>query len=216
VCQLTHAIGIVGHVSRSDEAYALMAATGAVYMSLDNGNLGCSGNHFRVWRHLAERWAPHVGYLVVLEDDAVPCENFTDQLAAALALQFSPIVSLYLGRQRPPHLQYMIGPATKRADQRDASWIVSRHVLHAVGLAVRADLVADMLAHLDRELPIDDAIDEWANRHRYRVAYTWPSIVDHADGETLLKHPDGIAREPGRVAWKHGARDEWTYTQVEM
>jgi GR25 family glycosyltransferase involved in LPS biosynthesis len=213
---LTYAIGIVAHVARGEQAHQLMSDVGAAFCAIDNGNLGCSGNHRKVWRHLAKRFAAHADYLVVLEDDAIPCDDFPQQLEQALSATTAPIVSLYLGRLRPPHLQYMIEPATARADAADASFILSRHLLHAVGLAVRADLVPDMLGELDEELPIDEAIHGWANKHRYRIAYTWPSICDHADGETLLQHRDGQQREPGRIAWKHGGRDKWTHQFIEM
>jgi GR25 family glycosyltransferase involved in LPS biosynthesis len=214
--QLNHAIGIVAHVARAKEAHKLMRDVRASYSSLDNGAFGCHLNHKKVWRYLAERQAPHHEWCVVLEDDAIPCKGFRTQLEQALAATTAPIVSLYLGRLRPPHWQYMIEPATARADAADASFIVSRQLLHAVGLAVRSDLVKDMLANLNEELPIDEAIGEWANKRRYRIAYTWPSLVDHADGETLLQHRDGQAREPGRVAWKFGVRSNWSHTYVEM
>ena len=212
----TYAIGVVAHVSRANQAHALMDQAGAAYMSLDNGNLGCGGNHRKVWRHLDKHHARNAYWLLTLEDDAIIPDGFQEQLDRVLAVTPAPIVSFYLGRLRPPHLQYMIEPATKRADDRDASWIVSRQLLHAVGLAIRSDLVKDMLSSLDEELPIDDAINVWANKHRYRIGYTWPSLVDHADGETLLQHPDGHQREPGRVAWRSGTRDTWTHQLVEM
>ena len=75
----TYAIGIVAHVERAQRAHDLMDSVGAAYASLDNGILGCNGNHRKVWRHLAERFSAHVGYLVVLEDDAVPVEGFAEQ-----------------------------------------------------------------------------------------------------------------------------------------
>jgi GR25 family glycosyltransferase involved in LPS biosynthesis len=210
----TFAIGIVAHVARTEQANKLMADTGAVFTSLDNGNLGCGGNHRKVWRHLTEHCS--ADWLVVLEDDALPVAGFTDQLRAALTTAPAPVVSLYLGRLRPTSLQHMIQPAIVRADQQNAHWLVSRQLLHAVGLAIRADIVPDMLASLDEEAPIDDAIHGWVNQRHHRVGYTWPSLVEHADGETLLRHRDGHKREPGRVAWSTGTRDRWENRTVEM
>lgn len=213
---MSYAIGIVAHVSRGEQAHKLMEDVGACYASFDNSNLGCGGNHRKVWRHLSKRFGPHVNHLVVLEDDAIPVDGFNEQLEQALAIHAAPVVSLYLGRLRPPHLQFMIEPAIERAVAAEASWIVSRQLLHAVGLAIRADLVPDMLANLNEELPIDEAIGEWVNRKHYRIAYCHPSIVQHQDGETLLQHRDGLPREPGRVAHRFGRRDEWSDRVVEM
>jgi hypothetical protein len=214
---LSYAIGIVAHVARADAAHKLFDDVAACYMSLDNGTFGCRGNHVKTWRHLSDRFAAHHSHLVCLEDDAVPVDGFNDQLDQVLAANpTASIISLYLGQLRPPHLQYMIGPAMLRAETADASFIVSRQLLHAVGLVIRADLVNDMLANLNEALPIDEAIGEWANKRRYGIAYTHPSICDHADGDTLLQHRDGIPRERGRVAWYAGTRDEWTHRKVEM
>lgn len=213
---MSYAIGIVAHTARAARSHELMHGVGAAFCSIDNGNLGCGGNHRKVWRHLSKRFAAHKTWLVVLEDDAVPVEGFAEQLEAALNVHAAPVVSLYLGRLRPPHYQYLIEPAVKRADEQDANFIVSPHVLHAVGLAIRSDLVADMLDNLDEELPIDEAIGEWVNKRHYRCAYTYPSIVDHQDGETLLTHRDQQPREPGRVAWRFGVRDNWQNTTMEM
>lgn len=213
---MSYAIGIVGHVARAEAAHQLMDDAGAAYLSLDDGNLGCGGNHRKTWHYLLKRHAAYVDWLVLLEDDAVPVEGFKDQLEQALAVAPAPILSFYLGRLRPPHLQYMIEPAIKRADEADASWIVSRQLLHAVGLAIRSTIVEDMLDSLDEELPIDEAIGVWANKHRYRIGYTHPSICNHQDGPTLEQHRDGQAREAGRVAWKFGRRDVFSHSYVEM
>jgi hypothetical protein len=124
-------------------------------------------------------------------------------------------VSLYLGRLRPPQYQHMIQPAIDRAEASGAHWLVSRQLLHAVGVAIRGDLLDDMLSHLD-DSPIDEAINTWVNRKFYRVAYTFPSLVQHDDGPTLIQHRDGQHREPGRVAWKTGTREHWENRIVEM
>ena len=213
---LSYAIGVVAHTARAEQAHTLMETVGAAYMSIDNGAFGCRGNHIKTWRHLSDRFAPHKTWLVVLEDDATPVDGFNEQLENALATHTAPVVSLYLGRLRPPHFQHMIEPATKRADNHDANFIISRQMLHAVGLAIRSDLVADMLDNLNEILPIDEAIGEWVNKRRYRIAYTWPSIIDHADGDTLLQHRDGHKRQPGRIAWRCGVRSNWTDRTVEM
>ena len=212
----TCAIGIVGHIDRADAAHQLMADTDAAYLSLDNGTYGCHGNHRRVWRHLSERFGPHVDWLVVLEDDAIPCADFTEQLHQALSVSLNPIVSLYLGRLRPTHLQYMVEPALQRAADNDASLLISRHMLHAVGVAIQSARVPELLAEVTENLPIDEAIGAWAIQRHFRIAYTHPSLVDHTDGDTLLKHPDNQKREPGRVAWRFGTRRSWNYEIVEM
>ncbi|MFP9166993.1 hypothetical protein ACLI1Y_16695, partial [Enterococcus faecalis] len=78
---MTYRIGIVGHNKRAAAAHNLMEATGAAFLSLDNGSKGCNGNH----RHVLE-WlsTSPTEWVVVLEDDAQPIDDFRTQLDKAL------------------------------------------------------------------------------------------------------------------------------------
>jgi hypothetical protein len=53
-----------------------METVGAAYISIDNGTLGCEGNHRKVWQwlndHATTKW------VVVLEDDAPQDLNMRD------------------------------------------------------------------------------------------------------------------------------------------
>jgi len=191
----------------------LAAMTKADFVSVDQGNLGASTNHRIVWRSLHNGTTAH--WLVVLEEDAVPVNDFRAQLAEVLRVAPTPIVSLYLGKQRPPRHQGAIQNALARADSAGAQWITSNQLLHAVGVAVRTILVPDMLANLP-VLPIDQAISKWARAHRYQIGYCIPSLVQHRDGPSLISHPDGKARVPGRVAWRVGTRPRWSSVVVPL
>lgn len=214
---LTITIGIVGHIARGPGARKLMHTARAAFLSLDNGTYGADANHRRTWERLSTTTTPNPdSWLVVLEDDAVPCDDFRNQLEEALAVAPAQIVSLYLGQQRPPQFQWAIEPAIEKAEKQGAAWLVGRQLIHAVGVAIRADLVPAMLDDLDREFPIDESLNLWVNKRMYRVAYPIPSLIDHADGETLIKHRDGQPRDPGRVAWRFGARSEWNRDFVDI
>lgn len=128
---------------------------------------------------------------MVLEDDALHVSSWHAQLEAALETAPTPIVSFYLGRLRPPTCL----DALDKADANDAHWIVSNHCLHAVALAIRTELVDDMLRALRAYLPIDQAIGRWARQRAHEVAWA-PSLVDHADIGSLIRHLDGAPRVP--------------------
>lgn len=189
----------------------------AAHLAIDDGTLGCEGNHHRVWSHLAHSGAY---WTVVLEDDALPVPFFRDQLSDALAKSPASIVSLYLGRSRPPQWQKRIERATYAAKAHDASFILHTRLLHCVGVAIKSRLVTDMLAVTGtaacRGLPMDEAISAWARAHHYGVAYTWPSLVDHADGPTLAFHRDHAPRTAPRKAWSVGTRKRWSTAHVAM
>lgn len=205
------ATGIVGHTTRSTHAEALARATGG-FVALDNGTLGCDRNHLSVLERLEH--APST-WTVVLEDDATVTPAFKDQLRHALPLAPSGVVSLYLGRLRPPQFQHAIAKATVAADAQDASWIVATRLFHAVGYAIKTPLLASLLDFAST-LPIDEHITAWAQLHGHVISYTWPSLVDHADLPTVVSHRDGEPRPPGRVAWRTGSREQWTTTAVAL
>lgn len=197
-------IGIVAHTSRRERALALRDQVQADYISIDDGTLGCSGNHHHVAHHLAgipSTWT------AILEDDALPVPNFRQQLQLALPMSPSPIVSAYLGKQRPPHWQPKIRKALTRSG--DTNWLIATHLLHAVAYCIRTDLLPSLLAH-HSDLDSDQHISNWAQTYGHTVAYTMPSLADHADLPTTTGHKDGHPRRPGRTAWVVGTRQHWS------
>ena len=212
-------IGIVAHVKRATQTHMLMDDTQAAYTSIDDGTLGCDGNHRHVWQWLLEHTTDE--WCIVLEDDAKPVAAFTSQAHQALTVAPSPVISFYLGRHHIPELEWEQRKqgAIRRADQADAHFITSNHLLHAVAIAVRTDHIARMLAHLNMlpdVLPIDEAITHWIQNTGQDVSYTWPSLVDHADQPTLFRHRDKLPRPPGRIAYRTGTHTTWTDRAVTM
>lgn len=205
-------IGIVAHTSRAELAHTLMADVGAAYLSMDDGTLGCNGNHLKVLTWLNKHTTP---WAVTMEDDAKPIPGFTTQLQQVLAVAPTPIVSLYLGRQRPPHWQKRIATALAHAQHMDAHFIKATSLLHAVGYAIRTELLPSLLAHTTT-LPIDQHISNWAKQHGHTIGYTHGSLLDHLDGPTTVQHPDKRTRRPGRTAWTLGPRPNWHSQSVPM
>ena len=205
-------IGIVAHTSRVQAAKQLHRTTKADFISIDNGMMGCDDNHETVQHHLA---ALPSTWSVVLEDDAQPIDDFRHQLHAALVMAPSPIASLYLGKKRPPHWQKRIATALAEADQSNANWIIGTHLLHAVGYAIKTELLPNLLRHTT-ELPVDQHISSWARSHGHLISYCIPSLIDHADGPTVVNHPDKQPRRPGRKAWTVGTRERWTSDAVML
>ena len=203
---------MVAHTSRSSEAHQLADTVEADFISVDDGALGCNNNHALVQHTISVM--PSV-WSVFLEDDAVPVEHFRTQIAQALDVAPSPIVSLYLGRRRPPHWQVRFAAAIAEAKHENAHWIVSTHLFHAVGYAIRSDLLPSLLTHVSNR-PVDEHISGWAQHHGHTVAYTAPSLVDHADWPTVVDHPDGDVRRPGRRAWTVGGRNLWAPKSVPL
>lgn len=210
-------LAIVAHTKRAEQAHHLMETVGAAYMTIDNGTLGAERNHTKAWTWLRDNATDD--WCIVLEDDAVPVTGFRHQLSEALQQAPTPtVVSLYMGRKRPPHWQQHLKEATEKATNNpDVSWITGTHLLHAVGIAIKTDLVADMLTHTaTTRYPWDYRVAAWALTRKHPIHYTWPSIVDHADQPTVTRHPDKMPRTPGRTAWMAAPRTTWTSTAIPL
>jgi GR25 family glycosyltransferase involved in LPS biosynthesis len=209
-------IGVVAHILRQSYAQQLADQVDAATISFDDGMLGVNKNHIKVWTNLLQQGGD---WLVVLEDDAVPVDDFRYHLTQALINAPTDIVSLYLGTGYPKAWQRFI--KTAMADKSDANYIVSTHLLHAVGTAIKVDLVNDMLRFIswmsegERKWPIDEQITHWARMRGHKISYARPSLVDHMDGPTTVHHPDGQSRDGvKRRAWEVGTRDLWHRSKV--
>jgi len=196
----TFTVGLVAHESRRD--LIRYARTQADVVCVDDGTLGCEGNHVRTIRNALyehrDRFQDSLGWVVIIEDDAILCRDWRVRVNHALCNVPSAdvgIVSFYLGTGNPRYWQRGIKSAIREADAKRAPWIVSEHLLHGVGYALRVTDVPEILDHLDGlQLPIDEGITAWARENNVLVAYTWPSLVDHRDAPSVAVHKDGVVR----------------------
>lgn len=181
----------------------------ADFLAVDDGSLGCTRNHAAAWRQHAQ--AP-AGWNLNLEDDAVPVDMFRCQLEQALNVAPAPIVSLYLGGG-------YIGDGLTRAllespEGMDAHWAVTQGaIFHAVALAVREEILSPMIEYLEGQTrAVDSMLSSWAVRNSYQIAYSIPSLVDHADEKSLVTK---YRRSPRR-AFRTGQREGWCSKLIPM
>jgi GR25 family glycosyltransferase involved in LPS biosynthesis len=202
-------IGIISDTRRKDMGVKLSDLVDADFLSVDDGSLGCTQNHARAWRQHSTKPAD---WNLNLEDDAVPVENFRDQLDKALEAAPTPIVSLYLGGGYIG--DNMTGALLDDARAIGAHWAVTKGgILHAVALAVRQEILASMIEYLGaRTRAVDSTLSTWALNNSYEVGYSIPSLVDHADEKSLVTK---YRRSPRR-AFMTGRRDEWCSKLILM
>lgn len=177
------------------------------------------------WTDLATAWraalslahSRNQAWCGVLEDDAIPYAD--DSGTDSLLFPEPPapgIVSLYLGTNYPKHWVGAVADATRRADEKRASWIRSHRLLHGVAVAMPTDIVERMVAprrSCHSRMPYDETL---SYRNPFRtVWYPWPSPVDHADIGSLIEHADKQPRDLPRRAVRHG-RPAWTDRYVRI
>jgi len=188
-------IAIVAHPKRRAWAHRLSVATGGMIIPDDLG-LGAKANHLHAWEYLdnAGSLLPKQGdWGVVLEDDVVLCEDFERNLERMLDKAPSTVVSLYLGRGRPPQYQRRISSVIAN----DVSFITADALFSGQGYALPIGYfsapIIDQLWGID--LPIDEAITQWVRGWHGSVSYPKFSLIEHRDGPTLIDdHGDGQPR----------------------
>lgn len=186
---------VMAHPARMDAAVALAASVGAGLV-IDSLGVGETENGDRAWR----MFDPTADWHVVLQDDALPVEEFTAHVERALTAARWPIVSLYVGSGRP-HQRRVLN-RVQWAKAQGASWMEAPTMLWGVGIAMTTATVHEFLVWGDgKDGPYDRRIGRFARAIGSGVGYVLPSLVDHADGPTLVQHPWGPPLVPRRAVW---------------
>lgn len=185
---------VVGHYSRIGHAQRLAALLDA-HLLIDDGNHGANWNHRRAIEWAAEQPCR----VVVLEDDALPVTGFTELVGEWLNRFPDALVSFYLGTGRPPQYQMKIAERLIIADKTQAGYITLPRLIHGVCYSVPPHHINRVLSRWDRCKPADYAVGD---AYGGAVAYPCYSLVDHADGEPVERHPDSAPRTERRRAWR--------------
>lgn len=156
-----------------------------------------------VWDERESRWDtgkramlaydPACTHHAVIQDDVIPCRDLFAGLA--LALRHVPAgvpVCGYVGRVRP--YAQLVTCAAAEARARGASWLTMHTLNWGPLIVVPTDAIPEMVAYSDRlrDIPnYDRRLSRfWELQRQVPTWYTWPSLVDHADGPSLV---------PGRI-----------------
>ena len=185
---------VVGHVSRIGHAQRLAALLDA-HLLIDDGDHGANWNHRRALEWAAEQPCR----VVVLEDDAMPVPLFAQLVVDWLTRFTDDMLSFYLGTGRPPQYQVQIAERLIVADKAQADYITLPRLIHGVCYSVPPQHINRVLSRWDSSKPADYAVGD---AYGGAVIYPCYSLVDHADGEPVERHPDSAPRTERRRAWR--------------
>jgi len=168
-----------------------------------------------VWDKNDDRWDtgrrallafdPKATWHVVVQDDAILCEDFLPTVYKALDTlpkdDLMP-VSFYTGKVRPYAGQ--IQDAVANAKRNGLTWFAMRGPLWGVAVAIPVLLIKKMVKECDESNTpnYDMRMAEWFFANQIPCWYSVPSLVDHRVG------PDNPSLVPergsgaGRVAWE--------------
>ncbi|MEZ3222787.1 hypothetical protein [Escherichia coli] len=185
---------VVGHHSRIDHALCLAMRLDA-HLLIDYGNHGANWNHRRALEWASEQTCR----VVVVEDDAMPVGLFFTSVTSWLNRFPESLVSFYLGTGRPPQYQMQIAERLIVADKTQADYITLPRLIHGVCYSVPPQHIERVLSRWDSSKPADYAVGD---AYGGAVVYPCYSLVDHADGEPVERHPDNEPRTERRRAWR--------------
>lgn len=170
---------------------------------------------------------PAAEYHAVIQDDLLVCRDLFAGLERALeVLPADTPLSAYTGAVRPYKRQ--INRALSR-QHRPVSWLVMDGINWGPLLVVPTSHIPAMVDYYDSLVGVpnyDRRVSRyWRLRRGSDVWYTWPSLVDHADGPSLVEGRSGTARDGGghpRVAHTFLGEDrsaldvDWTGAAVPV
>ncbi|OXU34689.1 hypothetical protein [Enterobacter hormaechei] len=188
-------IAIVAHHSRRAMANDLASELEADSIFMDEHSAGANANHLRALSWAAEQ----SDRVIIIEEDALPVDGFRDKAQDWLTRFPDNLCSFYLGTGRPPQYQMQIAERLIVADKTRADYITLSRLIHGVCYSVPPKHVQRVLSRWDNSKPADYAVgDAWGGS----VIYPCYSLVDHADGEPVERHPDSAPRTERRRAWR--------------
>lgn len=184
-----------------------------------------------VWDEKNDRWDtgrramlsydPEATHHAVIQDDVLVCRDLCAGLERALACipEDVPLCG-YVGRVRP--YRTVVDRAVAQAGERPVSWLTMNLLGWGPLVVVPTAAIESMVAYCDTMHGVpnyDRRLSRyWETERRSRVWYTWPSLVDHADGPSLAGHhvTDRRREESTRVAHRFIGQDasaldvDWT------
>ncbi|WP_159795675.1 hypothetical protein [Puerhibacterium puerhi] len=206
---LTLSVVVMAHPRREAQAKELAWTVGADRIVWDEGR-GENDTGDRAWGAIDRR----ADWGLVLQDDAIAPMDLRYRFADGIATAPRTCIGLYVGTSYPmPHSH--IDSAVRAAETIGASWLETVSLLWGVGVAMPTEHVDPMLAFVEHSaLPYDRRLGRYFRDAGLPIRYTFPSLVDHRDGPTLLNPADGPRVLP-RKAHAYGV-PEWNERVVRF
>lgn len=181
-----------------------LLCTSSLFATVYDRGEGEWDTHSRAWATCLEKG--QATHALVLEDDAL-VPQYLDRGAREAAERFpNSAISLYFGDHenkynRASRVRRARDAARLAGSVDDVSWISTPGLWWGVAVILPVAWIEPMLAYWSKRKTglYDERISKWITMHeKGPVLNTWPSLVDHADGPSLLRR----SRKPGRRAFR--------------
>lgn len=185
---------------REDQVESLTRQLDRGDVSVVYDRLPASRDPEQRWANGRRAWLSHdrdTDWHVVIQDDAVVCEDFLAGLEKALTVVPTEVaVTAYVGRERPS--PEAVQRRVNEAKKSGSSWVRLNFLYWGLAVAVPTPVIGRMVAWGDRmhKANYDTRLGRWLrDEARWPVWGTHPSLVEHRDESSLVGHD-----VPGRVA----------------
>jgi hypothetical protein len=152
---------------------------------------------WRTHRACIESLPDDATHLLVVQDDALPCDRFADRTLELVDARRDRVIALFV-----PGLSHLARPATI-ARKRGAAWmdLPAASLIPLVAVVYPADFARGIPEYADRRrLTVkraDDAVvAQYAKAHRVQAGAPLPNLVEHLDGvpsAMRMRHGTGAA-----------------------
>jgi FkbM family methyltransferase len=164
-----------------------------------------------VWDQVNNRWDtgrramlafdPAATHHLVVQDDALLCEDFLPGVREALRYTPDNPVALYAGAVRPRSVE--VEQRVRMAKGQRLSWFQMEGPWWGVAVAVPTKFIPDMIRHCDKLAAIanyDMRMARYFGSIKVKCYYTIPSLVNHRIGKDEPSLVPGRGNLSGRVA----------------
>jgi hypothetical protein len=164
-----------------------------------------------------EAFDPAASHHLVLQDDTIIPRDLLAGIERALRYipQDEPMC-LYTGRVRP--FAQEVTRAVKAAGDT-ASWLTMQGIYWGPGIVLPTAHLPELTAWFRRSKIVnyDRRVSAWYCLRDARVWYPWPSLVDHRDGDSLVKGHGAGRHAHAFLGADQSALDvDWTGPVVEV
>ena len=217
-------VAMMAHPARTASVTRMLAALdGDVSVVWDERN-----NRWDTGRRAMSAYDPKATHHAVIQDDLYVCRDLCAGLQEALThIPRDVPLCGYVGRVRP--YRQLIDAAVERTAGRNVSWLTMHVLAWGPLVVVPVAAIPEMLAYCDTLKRLENydlrLSRFWGLERRSLVWYTWPSLVDHADGPSMVPGRAGVDRAKGarpRVAHNFIGEDasaldlDWTGDVIEV
>lgn len=208
---------IMAHPVRSDAVEELQAALDRPVDAVYDVKAQPSPDPRQRWATGKAAWEsfdPNADWHIVIQDDALVCEDFLAGFEVALAeIGTEGLVSAYTGTGRPD--QANVKRAIKDADKRGYNWLHTWSLNWGVAFAVPTSTIPAMLEWSDRKARETKNYDMRIGQYYrdilgWRTWYTSPSLANHRDSESLVGHGQGGNRVAHRALTGSALGVDWS------